>query len=367
MRPQAIRVSIVLHLALVRRNILQLIPTRAFRQRARERESTLTYDELIVAIDDAAPKLSEASLRLLLRLVSLAIQTGSSEIRASHEWLAVQLGMSEEGIARGKRGLAGIVCVEGGHRVTTNYVLPADWFAPQRSLFAVSTGQLPRPVWPTNQARSGQPTRPALPNEPGQITQPTRPAWPTNQASYPTNQASLPHEPGQSGQPTRPVLVKNQQLTDAADQIRSDQRFTSGDELCATINQITHSIHIQPGQEQDAEVLRDHMREFMRAYGARGIPPAGPHTSTLSRCLAIAPLETLLSKLPGMAEKKRGHPREWIWFLLLFAQDILGIEKEPLLDSIKAFNKRKPPAAQTADHFKQELLNTATAGSRRMQ
>jgi hypothetical protein len=106
---------------------------------------------------------------------------------------------------------------------------------------------------------------------------------------------------------------------------------------------------------------------FMRMYGARGVPPAGPHTSTLSRCLAIAPLKTLLSQLPRMAEKKRGHPREWIWFLLLFAQDILGIEKEPLLDSIKAFNKRKPPAAQTADQFKQQLLNTATAGSQRMQ
>lgn len=142
----------------------------------------MTYEELIVAIDDAAPKLTEASLRVLLRLVSLGIQTGSCEVQLSHRDLAEQLSMSREGVARGLRGLAGIVTIDGGNKMLSTFVLPPEWFAPQRSLFPVPRTVENTSIWPTNQARSGLRTRPGLANEPGQN-------WPTNQASWPTNQA----------------------------------------------------------------------------------------------------------------------------------------------------------------------------------
>ena len=366
-KSSAIRASIVPHPALIRRNSLQKKSVRAFRQRARERESTLTYEELIVAIDDAAPRLSEASLRLLLRLVSLAIQTGSSEVRASHEWLAGQLGMSEEGIARGKRGLAGIIKAEGGNRVTTTYVMPADWFTPQRSLFAVPSGQIPRPDWPTNQARSGLPTRPALANEPGQSGQPTRPVWPTNQASWPTNQASLANEPGQSGLPTRPALTQNQPLSGSPpDQIRSDQ-IGSLEPSVVLINQIAQIDNLKEEQVEDARTLASRLVGYAAAYGHGRIREQKPSERILARCLAIAPVDTLIKTLSLMAGKSVSCGEKYAWFVTVFLNRIHGIESKLVVQVFENVLQKKKAGRHTDPLYTEQLLQQTAAGVRTMQ
>jgi hypothetical protein len=326
----------------------------------------LTYEDLIVAIANEVPKLSGSGLKLLLRLIASGIELGSCEVVVSKYWLAERTGLSREGVTLAARQIAHLVGTESSHGVNTKFVLPAEWFTPQRSLFPVDTRLESRLQSPGNLAAGSQLSRRQPANNPGDSRQETWPQSPNNLATLAKKPGGFANFPGDSRQEIGLEVTQTQSLTDAPDLIRSDQRFVNAPTVSEQISQITSAIHINPGQEQQAEELCWHLREFMRKYGARGIPPSGPASSTLSRCLAIAPLETLIKSLATMADRKLGRPREWIWFVLLFAQNLRGIEKELMLDAIKQFNKRKPPQAQTAIQFKDGLLQQSTAGVRTM-
>lgn len=326
----------------------------------------MTYEDLIVAIANEVPKLSGSALKLLLRLIASGIELGSCELAYSKYWLAERTGLSREGVTLAARQIAHLVGAESSHGVNTKFVLPAEWFTPQRSLFPVDTRLESRLQSPGNLAASSQLSRRPLANNPGDSRQETWPQSPNNQATLARKPGGFANKPGDSRQEIGLQPTQNQSLMGAPDQIRSDQRSVVVLTVSEQISQITAAIHINPGQEQQAEELAWHLREFMRTYGARGIPPSGPASSTLSRCLAIAPLDTLIASLKTMADRKLGRPREWIWFVLLFAQNLRGIEKELMLDAIKQFNKRKPPQAQSSIQFKSELLQQTAAGARTM-
>lgn len=323
----------------------------------------MTYEELIVAIDDAAPTLSEASLRLLLRLVSLAIQNGSNEIRISHRDLADAMKMSREGVARAARGLSGIVAIDGGHKVTSTFTLPADWFAPQRSLFAVSGVVDNISNWPTYQARSGQQTRPALANEPGQGGQRARPGGQPTRPDLAYEPGHVANEPGQSGQRPRPGIMQNQQLS--ADPLdRSSRDLSSIVDLPTPSESIERVNHIPEELAHDARLLKKWLKSYFEGHHPSHTAPDGPDEIILAKCLAISPLARLAQTLTTL-DKKGTRPGEtWAWFVTVFCQRIHRTKYPAQVAAPPGFiQPKKTPSSERGGGFSADLLQEVAAGA----
>lgn len=133
------------------------------------------------------------------------------------------------------------------------------------------------------------------------------------------------------------------------------------------ISQIVARTTITVDLRREADILSQHLRAFYDRHGAQGPVPTGPSDSTLARMLALAPLETLLKRLEEMETEKLGHPRKWVWFLVLFAQDIRGISADTTLTALKSHAERKPPRSAADPLFSQQLTNQTAAGARAMR
>jgi hypothetical protein len=326
----------------------------------------LSYEELIVAIADAAPKLPESSLRLLLHLVALGLKERSCELHVSHRTLATDLGMSREGIAMAARGLAGIVQIDYSHGVTSVFILPRDWFAPQLSLFSRSATLRGSPGGNVEMIQSGLPTRPPVANLPGHRWPTNQATWPTDQATWPTDQATsgLPTRP--RGQPTRPPVTQNQQLTNFA-AIRSDpEALSSTEAFVILLDRIARVHRLEEGQRKEASELSDLLYPFMVRHSVPEQPLKPPPEKVVARCLAIADIETLKRTLEEVEENLRKPIRKYAWFVTIFLQQIHQIPPELVLERFQISFQKRPPRPYPDRDFKQELLRDTVAGVRNM-
>jgi hypothetical protein len=326
----------------------------------------LTGEELLEAIDAAAPKLSEASLRLLLRLVSLALQSGSGQIHMSQRKLAELAGMSREGIARAVRGLSDIIDVDNRNTTLTTFRLPDHWFTPQPTLFPVPAGQPGRPT--------GQLARPALAYPPGQLA--NLPGQVTGLRTRPIGQLTRPplayeigqlaNEPGQTGLPNRPVETENQQLSADA-LIRSDQDLIL--ERSGTISQISQIAEIRELQEEQKEVaslLSLDLQEYMKRHHPPGSCEAFPAELILARCLAIAPHEDLQDQLRILDGEGRTCGRKYAWFVTVFLNRIYGIDPQVASEAFEASRHRKKVKPELEPLFAEEIVQTVTTKARKL-
>lgn len=68
-----------------------------------------------------------------------------------------------------------------------------------------------------------------------------------------------------------------------------------------------------------------------------------------------------------MESEKLGRPKKWVWFLLLFAQDLCGIGKDAMLQALTKQSERKPPRTAPDPIFTQQLLDQTAAGLRKVR
>jgi len=127
----------------------------------------LTYEQLIVRVDEVAPELEGVAFKLLVRLIAVAIKCGRPDIEVSMRELARGLKTSREGMARAMRELAQYIRVEARDGEGTVVYLPPDWFPPQRTLFSSDELSADFHNRPTDQATSGLFTRPPVAHSPG--------------------------------------------------------------------------------------------------------------------------------------------------------------------------------------------------------
>lgn len=326
----------------------------------------MTGDELLCLIADAQHVLPNSGIRLLLELAALCIRGRTCEITFSQRDFALRLGLSRDNVRLAVRELQHHFRIDTSTSNTTTFTLPVEWFSSQLGLFSVGRGLETRPLLPGNQAST-------MPGNQATSGLETRPWWPKNQATL----AEKPGHTGLETRPsglnsrplgleTRPQVTQNEQLTeDPGDLIRSDQRFYSRGDSVSLINQIMAHTRLKPEQNDEASLLRDHLKAFMRAHGERAVPPAGPHESMLARCLALASLKDILEKLAALAKKPPGRPREWIWFLIIFGQDFHEIPAEVTVDAVKRFQHKKSPAREQMA-FSNDLVKQTAVGVRKL-
>ena len=326
----------------------------------------MTYEELLQKLDDLQTTLPKCANAVLLRLVAKSIALGSNEIEISARDLATELNLSRDAIRVAAHALRGILTVHGSERVSTRWVLSADWFSPQRSLFTASTFVENRSYWPGNQARGGRETRPEVDEKPGQC-------WTSNQASgrvtrprWTDYQASLDEKPGQSGLITRPALTQNQQLTGGGAHDRSIDTSPKGSIEEEVIDRVVHATKLPEHLVDASSVLSEHLRGYAQELGPPHLAAATPDETILARCFAIAPLGELISLLRQMHRKGTRTGDGYAWFVAVFANRIHRIRSQDLRIALQRHSARKPPGRTRDRDFGPSLVNQATAGLSRM-
>jgi hypothetical protein len=324
----------------------------------------LTYEELILAIANDAPKLSEAALRVLLGLVATGIESGVSEVVLSKQRLADRAGLSREGAARGTRELHEIVTAESTNGVHTVYTMPADWFTPQRSLFAVAGSVENRLHPPTIQAGSRLVPRQVPANEPGGSRQRSRQEPPGSQAAAANEPGRSTNEPGSSYQLSRQVETQNQQLTD--DPLdRSNRVLSSVEGLSIPIGSIERVNHLPSEFYGDAEELKRWLRGFFAKHHTSHTAPTGPDEIILAKCLAIAPLPNLVGVLQDLNRKGTRPGDTWAWFVTVFCQRIHRTKNVAEVKAPEGFQvAKKTPSSEGRREFAADLLQEVAAGVR---
>lgn len=324
----------------------------------------MSYEELIVAIAESAPQLKEAALRLLLDLVSLAIQHGTHELTVSSRDLATRTGLSREGVMRGARALAALIAVDVQHGRDLRFTLPAPWFATQRTLFPPDDSGPRIHSWPTNQATTGQRSWPLLANQPGQN-------WPTNQASLPTNLASTGQPTRPIGQPTRPDWPTNQASSDGVP-IRNagarvdrsiDIDFADAD-LIGRVDRAVEAVHIEPDQQEAAALLRSSLQAYRDAFpGHPGLSDRADDI-VVAHILAIADVEELCRVLRTLYDHAKAPGSSDMWFFFVLMEKIHGV-KPALTRSRMELAKAKARTYESKPSLWHEDLVKATAAKTR--
>jgi hypothetical protein len=324
----------------------------------------MSYRDLILLITDRASQLSGVALKLIFRLISIAIQQRSNVVTISCSELARQLGVSRDAITAAHRQLATIFPIEtsSGSSKST-FTLPADWFE----------------EWELS----------AEIRESGKLLHMTRksagPAWkygsdlPGNQAGkLPRNQAGagdLPEmsvgKPGSMWGKTRQVLQNlpgfqagtNKERT-CARRVDSTSSSCTPSGLVVVVDRALGNVEILPEQKQDAEILREMLCEYRATFNVAFVYPGGPDRVVIARILAIAPIDELCGVLRKLlTDRVRPGTRD-MWFFTVLMEKIHGVDNNTVRDRIAAMKRKKPPMNETLPNFGPELLGEVAAGMR---
>lgn len=326
----------------------------------------MTYEDLLVAIDKEAPNLKCCALRVLLRLIAIGIEEGTNEVKASRAYLADGLGMAIESVDEATRGLAHLMRIEKEDGRTRKFVMPIEWFTPQRSLF-VAAGAVEKTLrLPGNQARTGLETRQAPAQNPGRNMPGFSENLPGNQAEPAWNSREPAQNPGMGGLETRQVLTHNQQLGDNPLD-RSNRVLSSVDSSSTPARSIERVNHLPTELQSEAEELKRWLRGFFGKHHLSHTVPAGPDEIILAKCLAIAPLPSLVGVLQVMNRKGTRPGDTWAWFVTVFCQRIHRTRDTNAVEAPPAFCQgKKNPSSEGRPGFASDLLQEVAAGVPRL-
>jgi hypothetical protein len=324
----------------------------------------MSYEELIVAIENEGTQLSCVAYRLLWRLVSISIQQGSNEVNVSCRTLASQLGVARNSIAQAHRDLAPFIGVAVTNGSTATFTLPAEWFSPQRALFATLS---PKPVihnLARNRAGTWHETEPVPGTKLSRTWHETEPV-PGTKLSRTWHET----EPDLARNCARPGTKLSQLDADTYRNARA--RIDRSISSCSTpsglvvlIDRALRTVEILPQQEQDAEILRGALCDYRRDLDAPSLYPGGPDQVAIARILAIAPIEDICGVLRKLLTA-RVHPgKQDMWFFTVLMQKLHGAPPKLVADRYDSMKRKKPPMNETLPNFGPELLSEVAAGMR---
>jgi hypothetical protein len=91
--------------------------------------------------------------------------------------------------------------------------------------------------------------------------------------------------------------------------------------------------------------LASALRSYLREYGSTDHDRQPPDQEILAKCLAIAPLSSLLSKLRELRQHDVRGANNYAWFVTTFAHRLKGIPKNVLAAAQRqhAIERRRRP------------------------
>lgn len=326
----------------------------------------MTYEDLLVAIANEIPKLSGNGLKLLIRLIACAIESGTGRVTVSKYWLADKTQMSREGITIATREIAPIVPTEPARGVSTTFILPEDWFTPQRSLFAIDSRVQNRLQSPNFQATGSQETRRLVAQKPGDASQETWRQSPTNLASVAQKPGDVARKPGDASQETWRLNTQNQRLTGSGDSIESIEAVTGNQKCIRIVDVIARVDRVEKHQQQDAEILREQLVEYRLRFHQNELASKAPDDKIVARCLAIAPIEKLCETLNQMAADNIQPRPKNAWFVTLLLNKIHDVPPEITKARFQLHFQKKPASSEGDGQYSADLLQQVSAAARTM-
>jgi hypothetical protein len=326
----------------------------------------MTYDGLILAVEEIADSLRPHAYRLLHHLIATAISEGTNEIQVSSGALAKRLQCSRDKVREAAAALKPYVEVSANHATGHTFRLPAVWFTQGKGIFTDWETVEKSPGLASNQATSWRETRQPVgvkPGNPGGIDG-------ENQATgwRETRQPSRTNGEDQATgwRETRQPLEQNQQVTGGEkcrsidlDSLVQLQSFRSIEEiaLCKTLS---------PEQRADAielsAALRSHQCEFGKPRGDLG----HVDEQILARCLAVAPLRELHRELKKLREHHTPAGSSYAWYPTVFCQRLKGIKSEIWAAALRHVAKQARRRPQANLDFSTRLTDEVRMGMRRI-
>jgi hypothetical protein len=326
----------------------------------------LTSEELIVLLDSLQTRLPKCANQVLLRLVAKCIVNGTNEVTDSAAQIARELGMSEDSVKVARRALAGIVSGTYQNGIATPWVLPAEWFVVQRSLFAVSSPVENWPNRPGNQ--DGSPWKPGreAPQKPGRTALETRVPALETRAQWTSFQGGTSLE-------TRAVVQENQPDTENTGletrplSIDRDRGLSSFEGVLHLRDSIEGVNRLPDELRPHAEKLKRWLRDYFLDIRAGDTVPDGPDEIILAKCLAIAELPRLGHLLKKIHGKRTKCGDTWAWWVTVFCQRVKGTKDTTAVPAHPAFHQPKKPAShESGGQFPADLLQQVSAAARTM-
>jgi hypothetical protein len=327
----------------------------------------LTYEDLFHFIADIQPSMPKCGLPVLMQLISKALKEGSPTVAMSDGEMALRANISRDAVRVAARALSAIIAIDGGKGTMRKWTLPAKWFFQQRPLFAVPEISTDSSYLPGNQAGGRRVTRQPWASFQASTCLETRQPpdeLPGKVDELPGNLAWLP---GTTCLETRQLSTHNQQLTDNADPIRSDQIAFSKRENTDRFNQIVCADLLKFEQLEDAAELKENLRAYMRDVGRRDPDSIELGNIVLARCLACASLGELLSLLTTLRKKCTVPGASYAWFVTVFAHRICKIPAKVLQAGFDQQRLRKQAQREMESQFAPDLLQQVLPNVRTMR
>jgi hypothetical protein len=305
----------------------------------------MTYEALIHAVAQLAVKLPPIAFRLLMHLIATAINEGTNEIQTSTLRLAVDMKCSRDKVRQAAQSLKPYMQVTAFNGTGYHFHMPPEWFEQSRGIFTPIADVEKRPKLPGNQAATCLVSRQLDPTSTHGTCLETRQLEAKERripGSYlPGNQAA--HHP--SCLETRQSLAQNQQLTDGADVDRSIGSIEIQYNSYESIEHIACAKTLTTDQRSDAIELSSWLRSYLREFGPPDQDQRAPDQQILARCLAVAPLGSLLSELKKMQQRCVRAGSQYAWFVTVFAQRLKGIPSNVLMAAYRdrAIQQRRRP------------------------
>jgi hypothetical protein len=326
----------------------------------------LTSEELILLLDSLQTRLPKCANQVLLRLVAKCITGGTNEVDISAADLARDLGIAEDSVKVAKRALAGILGTRGGARISTTWILPADWFVVQRSLFAVHSPSGEAVNWPGNQGSVPWKPGQLLPQKPGQTALETRATATVTRAGWTSFQGSTATE-------TRAESPENGQLDPSA-ALETRAPSIDRDRALSSVEGVLHLRDSIEGVNWLPEELRTDgqtIKRWLRFYFAQTRPqlpvPDGPDEIIQAQCLAISEITRLQMVLRKLEKSHTKCGDSWKWFVATFCQRIHGTKDTKSVRAPIGFRReKKNPSSDGGAEFQRDLLRETSAAVGRM-
>lgn len=325
----------------------------------------MSSEELILLLDQLQTSLPKCANQVLLRLVAKCIAGGTNQVDISAADLNRELRMGKDAVKVAKRALAGVVDTSGGNGTSTKWILPAEWFVVQRSLFAINSpvenwdnrpGNKDAAAWKPGRSPSQLPGSSGLETRTPALE--TRPLWTSYQAA-----TSLE---------TRPVVLENQAdstktgLETRPSSIDRDRVLSSVDRSISLRDSIDGVNHLPPELRPEAEELKAWLRGFFGKHHPSHTVPPGPDEIILAKCLAIGPLGNIVKVLQDLNRKNTRPGNTWAWFVTVFCQRLRRTRNPAEVEAQAGFHVPKKPASNEGGaDFRSGLLQEVAAAAGR--
>lgn len=326
----------------------------------------MTYERLIIAVDEVAPDLEGIAYKLLWRLIAFAIKAGRPDVAISIRDLANGLKVSKEATAAAMRELGKYIRIVSPPGQATTFYLPADWFPPQRTLFSDETLGGDFHNRPNDQDTSVLFTRTPVSHSPGHQCPTDQDTCPNNQdTGVPLTRTVVPltrtlrpgYQDTEGSWPIRNAHARNRS-------IESESSVLS--EVGVIIDRAWETVQIPEEKEADAALLSEAMYCYKRDLGPLRDQSGYPDTAIVARILALAPYPQIHLVLRSLREKGKTCGDQDAWFFTCVAQKIHRASPE-LVRSRMAAGKAKARTYESKPSlFGDELVKAAAAHVRKL-